>query len=144
MLSQYGCKGSIVLVFLMGLFFVSASVAWAQEEVHADMVLLNAKVITMDEAQPQAEAVAILDRLILDVGSDDEMNAYVGPKTRVIDLAGKLVIPGFIEGHAHFLSLGYSRMKLELSSARSWDDVIVQVGGAAAKASPGEWLTGRG
>lgn len=110
----------------------------------ADLVLINGKVVTVDPARPQAEAVAIVGDKIAAVGTTREIEAYIGPRTRVIDLGGKLVIPGFIEGHGHFTGLGRSQMILDLTRARSWDEIIALVADAAKKAKPGAWIFGRG
>lgn len=110
----------------------------------ADLVLINGKVVTVDSARPQAEAVAILGDKIAAVGTTREIEAYIGPRTRVIDLQGKLVIPGFIEGHGHFTGLGRSQMILDLTRARSWDEIVAMVADAAKKAKPGAWIFGRG
>ncbi|HXF06693.1 MAG TPA: amidohydrolase [Blastocatellia bacterium] len=110
----------------------------------ADLVLINGKVVTVDSSRPQAEAVAILGDKIAAVGTTREIEAYIGPRTRVIDLQGKLVIPGFIEGHGHFTGLGRSQMILDLTRARSWDEIVAMVAEAAKKAKPGAWIFGRG
>ena len=76
------------------------------------------------------------------VGSDRDIEPYIGPRTRVIDLGGRLAVPGFIEGHGHLMWLGDSKAQLDLSGAQSWEDVIAQVAEAARKTPPGEWIRG--
>lgn len=110
----------------------------------ADLVLLNGHVVTVDSARPEAQAVAIRGDRILAVGSDAEVRRHVGPNTQVVDLTGRLVTPGFIEGHGHFTGLGESKLVLDLTKAASWDDIVATVGAAAARARPGEWVRGRG
>jgi predicted amidohydrolase YtcJ len=110
----------------------------------ADLVLTNGKVVTVDGGRPEAEAVAIIGDRILAVGSSSEIGRHVGSGTRVIDLAGRLVVPGFIEGHGHFNSLGRARMILDLNEVTGWEEIVGMVGEAAAAAQPGEWITGRG
>ncbi|MEZ4416285.1 MAG: amidohydrolase [Gemmatimonadota bacterium] len=110
----------------------------------ADLVLTNGHVVTADDERPEVQAVAVSGHTILDVGSNEEMAAYVGDGTEVVDLQGRLMIPGFIEGHGHFLSLGRSRMILDLTSATSWDEIVAMVAAAAERAAPGEWINGRG
>lgn len=78
------------------------------------------------------------------VGDDDGVSHHIGPETRVIELDGRLAIPGFIEGHGHFLSLGDSKMILDLTVARSWEEIVAMVASAAAEAEPGAWIRGRG
>ena len=110
----------------------------------ADLVLRNGKVVTVDSAQPEAQAIAINGYTIAAVGSNRQIGRYVGPNTEVIDLQGMLAIPGFIEGHGHFMGLGRAKMILDLTTATSWDDIVAMVGRAARAARPGEWIPGRG
>jgi len=110
----------------------------------ADLVLRGGHVVTMDEARPEAEAVAIRGHTILAVGTDAEIDTYIGNDTEVIELDGRLVTPGFIEGHGHFMSLGSARMQLDLTTARTWDDIVAMVATAASDAPQGAWITGRG
>jgi predicted amidohydrolase YtcJ len=110
----------------------------------ADLVLRNGRIVTMDPARPEARALAAGRGFIMAVGGDEEIARHVGPRTEVIDLHGRLVVPGFIEGHGHFLGLGESRMQLDLTRARSWDEIVEQVAQAARRARPGAWIRGRG
>jgi predicted amidohydrolase YtcJ len=110
----------------------------------ADLVLRNGRIVTMDPARPAARALAASGGRIVAVGSDEEIARHVGPRTEVIDLQGRLAVPGFIEGHGHFLGLGESRMQLDLTRAGSWDEIVVQVAQAARRARPGAWIRGRG
>ncbi len=110
----------------------------------ADLVLRNGKIVTVDSQVPLAQAVAIKGYTILAVGSDRRIGRYIGPETEVIDLDGKLAIPGFIEGHGHFMSLGRSKMILDLSRAQSWQEIVELVRRAAGRARAGEWILGRG
>src|SRR5919202_1951653 len=110
----------------------------------ADLALFGGHVVTVDPARPEAQAVAVQGDRILAVGSDADIRRYVGASTRTIDLAGRLLMPGFIEGHGHYTSLGESKTILDLTTARSWDDIVAMVRDAAAKARPGEWVRGRG
>ena len=110
----------------------------------ADLVLTNGKVVTVDEAIPDGEAVAIRDGLILAVGSSSEMEGFVGPDTEVIDLGGQLAVPGLIDSHAHFSSIGQAQLKLNLMYVANWDEVVDMVAAAVAEAGPGVLITGRG
>lgn len=110
----------------------------------ADMVLVNGHVVTVDSAKPEAQAVAVKGERIQAVGSNEAIRKLVGDKTRVIDLNGQLVTPGFIEGHAHFVGVGQSKMILDLTKARTWNDIVQQVATAAEEAAPGDWIIGRG
>jgi len=110
----------------------------------ADLVLRNGKVVTVDETRPEANAVAIGGGTIVAVGSDEEIEAYIGPETEVLDLAGRLAIPAFIEGHGHFMGLGNSKMILDLTRVKDWNEIVTMVGEAAKTAEPGAWIQGRG
>ncbi|MDQ3347293.1 MAG: amidohydrolase [Acidobacteriota bacterium] len=110
----------------------------------ADLLLTHAKVVTVDEGLPQAEAVAIRGDRILALGSAGQLQAHVGATTRVIDLRGQLVIPGFTESHGHFSGLGEAQLQLDLMGAGSWEQILGRVAAAAKGAKPGEWIVGRG
>ncbi|MGI8742654.1 MAG: amidohydrolase [Bryobacteraceae bacterium] len=110
----------------------------------ADLVLRNGKIVTMDPAHPAAQAIAVRNGIILAIGSDAEAKALTGPNTKVIDLGGKLAIPGFIEGHGHFMGVGQYKMNLNLRNARNWDEIVAMVAQAARNAPPGAWILGRG
>jgi predicted amidohydrolase YtcJ len=110
----------------------------------ADLVLTNGTVVTVEERLPRAEAIAVRGDRIVGVGSAAEMRRFVGEKTQVIDVAGQLVIPGFVEGHAHFTGVGDAQMNLKLMPATSWDEIVRMVGDRAKAAKPGEWIIGRG
>jgi predicted amidohydrolase YtcJ len=114
------------------------------ESAPADLVLRGGHVVTVDSTLPEAEAVATRGDRIIAVGSDQDMEDLIGPATEVLDLDGRLVVPGFIEGHGHFMGLGEARLNLDLTTARTWEDIVALVEGAAAEAEPGEWIEGRG
>jgi predicted amidohydrolase YtcJ len=130
------------ILLSMATVLAAASPAAAQNT--ADLVLTNGKVVTMDPDRPQAEAIAIRGDRILAIGSSREMQAYAGPKTRVLDLGGKLAIPGFIEGHGHYTSLGRRVRQLRLERAHNWQDIVDMVAEAARTAPKGQWILGRG
>jgi predicted amidohydrolase YtcJ len=110
----------------------------------ADLVLLGGKIVTMNPRQPQAEAIAIIGSRIARVGSAREIEAMIGPGTRVIPLNGRLVVPGFIESHGHLLGLGQSRLLLDLRGTKSAEEVAERVAQRVREAQPGEWILGRG
>jgi predicted amidohydrolase YtcJ len=110
----------------------------------ANLVLKNGKVVTVDDARPVAEAIAVTGDTITAVGPNQEIERYVGASTKVIDLKGALAIPGFIDAHAHFTGVGQAAMNLKLGTAREWDDIVRMVADAAKTAKPGEWIIGRG
>jgi predicted amidohydrolase YtcJ len=123
------------------LVLILAAVGFGQP---ADVILRNGKIVTMNAAAPTAQALAIRGGNIVALGSDADIRKQAGQSTRLIDLHGMLAIPGFIEGHGHFTGVGEFRMGLDLREARTWDDIVAQVGRAAKQAKPGEWIIGRG
>ncbi len=127
--------------FLLGVLLAACQPGGTE---YADLVLTGGRVVTVDDALPEAEALAVTGYTITAVGTNEEIAGHVGPSTEVVELDGRLVIPGFIEGHGHYMSLGRSKMILDLTTATSWDDIVQMVGEAASRAAPGEWVTGRG
>jgi predicted amidohydrolase YtcJ len=110
----------------------------------ADLVLRNGKLITLESGAPQAQALAARGGKITAIGTNQQMQAFIGPSTKVIDLGGRLAIPGFIEGHGHFMGLGSSKMVLNLRDVKNWDQIVAMVAAAAREAKPGTWILGRG
>ena len=113
-------------------------------EVPADLVLRGGVVHTLDVRRPRAEAVAVRDGRIVAVGRDADVARLVGPKTRVLDLAGRTVVPGFDDAHAHLLGIGFARLDVDLTGTRSFDEVVARVAAAVKGRPPGEWVRGRG
>lgn len=144
--SLLGIRASSVLSLAATATLLSSTFACTRVDPQdtADLVLRGGRVVTVDEALPEAEAVAIRGDRILFVGSDADVEAYTGPATEVIDLAGRLAIPGFIEGHGHLMGLGHSRLQLDLMATASYEDLIDLVAEAVSGAQPDEWIVGRG
>ncbi len=110
----------------------------------ADLVLRGGKVATVDPALGNAEAIAVNGYQVTAVGSNDEISAYIGPETEVIELNGRFAMPGFIEGHGHYMGLGRAKQILDLNDVANWQEVVTMVSSAVDKAQPGEWIFGRG
>lgn len=129
------------ILFLLILFFLGAC---QPDQPIADMVLVNGTIATVDENNPEVEAIAIKDDRILQLGSTKDIQKLVGDKTQVIDLKGNFAMPGIIEGHGHFSSIGTTLQNLNFIKSKSWDDIVAMVAEKAKTAKPGEWITGRG
>ncbi len=129
----------LTLLFLSLLFF-----SCQQNQSAPDTILLNGNIYTVDEKMPQAQALAIKDGLILQVGTNEEIEKLKGDKTQVIDLQGQFTMPGFIEGHGHFSGMGYSLIDLNFLKSKNWNEIVQAVAEAAKTAKPGEWIIGRG
>ena len=110
----------------------------------ATLVLQGGTIITVEEARPDAQALAARGGRIVAIGSAEDVERYIGPQTEVIDLAGLTAVPGLIDSHAHFMGLGRALQVLELRDAATWDEIVSMVREAAARAKPGEWIQGRG
>jgi predicted amidohydrolase YtcJ len=110
----------------------------------ADLVLTNGRIVTVDDARPEVQALAVSGDRIEALGSADEIKSLVGPNTKVIDLGGQLAIPGFIESHGHFTGVGGAQLQLNLMNVDSWDTIVAMVAEAVSHAKPGQWIYGRG
>ncbi|HEY8152346.1 MAG TPA: amidohydrolase [Vicinamibacteria bacterium] len=120
-------------------------VASAQSKVEpATLVLRNGRIATVDDAKPQAQALAARGDTLVAVGTNEDIAPYIGPHTKVIDLQGRRAVPGFIEAHGHFTGVGEARIVLNLTRVKNWDEIVAMVRDAAGKARPGEWIRGRG
>jgi hypothetical protein len=115
-----------------------------QLENPAELVLLGGYITTVDSDYGNVSAMAINDYKITAVGSDDEISGYIGEQTQVIELNGRFVMPGFIEGHGHYMSLGRSKQILDLNDVGDWSEIVRKVAVAVDKSKPGEWIFGRG
>jgi predicted amidohydrolase YtcJ len=129
---------------ILSIFIIGMSISGLQKSKKADLVLMNGKIVTVDDAKPEVQALAAGGDRILAVGSNDEMKPYITQKTEVIDLEGKLAIPGLIDAHGHFTSLGRSKMVLNFMEVKNWGKVVEMTKEAVKKAKPGEWILGRG
>jgi predicted amidohydrolase YtcJ len=118
--------------------------ACAPAEDPADLVLMGGRIVTMDDSYPEATSVASRAGKLVAVGTDREIDRFIGPDTEVIDLGGALAVPGLIEGHAHFLGVGRAKMQLDLNGVADFDEIVALVGAAVATAEPGQWILGRG
>ena len=110
----------------------------------ATLVLRNGKILTEDSRHKDAQALAVRGDTLVAIGTNQEVASYVGDATRVIDLAGKLAVPGFIEGHGHFTGVGDARMQLNLMNVKNFDEIVTLVAGAVKAAQPGQLIRGRG
>ncbi len=122
----------------------SASSGSAVAAPSADIIVTGARIYTVDDVRPVAEAMAVRGGRIAFVGSTRGAMALRGPKTRVVDYAGRTIVPGITDAHAHMLGLGVSLTTVDLVGAASYDEVIARVVARARTAPAGAWITGRG
>ena len=117
-----------------------------EEHAKADLILMNGKIITVDEEFNIAEAVAVKDGKFVAVGTDQDMRTWRWEATEIIDLKGKTVLPGLIDSHLHMVSSGttLSQINCRTPPMNSIADIMAAVKEKAAEAKPGEWILGRG
>ncbi|HQR35845.1 MAG TPA: amidohydrolase family protein, partial [Blastocatellia bacterium] len=106
----------------------------------ADLVLLNGKIWTVNDRQREVEAVAVVGNRIADVGSTKDIRRWIGTQTKVIDLQGKRVVPGFNDAHVHFLDGGAGLASVQLRDAGSQEEFRKRIGEFAAKLPKGRWV----
>ena len=107
----------------------------------ADVVFVGGKIRTGDPDRPDAEAIAVRDGRILAVGGGEELGPMIGKTTRVVDLEGRFVLPGFIDDHTHFASGGFQLLGIDLRQAGTREDFAMLIG-ERARTRPGRWITG--
>jgi predicted amidohydrolase YtcJ len=131
-----------ILTFCFSTLSLFTGSLFAQTSI-ADRLILNAHVVTMNDKQPSAQAVAIKGDRIVWVGNTDEARKLY-PTARVTDLHGTTVLPGIIDAHTHLINLGESLVRLNLKDIPSEKEIIERVKQRVASAAPGEWILGWG
>jgi len=106
----------------------------------ADLILENGKIWTVDPHRPWAEAVAIRSGQILQVGSNSEISVCKGSETEMIDLNHKLVLPGFIDSHTHFLDGGFNLTGVKLRDVSGRHEFVERIEAQAKNLGPGRWI----
>ena len=127
-------------VLLVAMSILAFNTTGAQSR--ADLILLNGKVWTVNPKQPEAEAVACIGNTIVAVGTTSEIKGWAGEKTRIIDLTGRRVVPGFNDAHLHFYSGGANLSSVQLRTAQSDKDFAERIRAFAARIPKGQWITG--
>ncbi len=128
------------------LILVSAAVATAAcaraSRTPADLVITRANVWTGNPAQPDAMGVAIIGDRIVAVGGADDIERWRGPDTRVINAAGRRVVPGFNDAHVHFVDGGRQVDNVDLKDAATPEEFARRIGARAKTTARGEWVLG--
>ncbi|MDH5604758.1 MAG: amidohydrolase [Cyclobacteriaceae bacterium] len=133
--------------FINGLFiiaFLLFSCKNRETNVKADLIILGGTIYTVAGKDTVVEAVAIKKDRIIFAGSERESLHFKGDSTQMIDLQGATMTPGFIEGHGHFMGMGFNALSLDLSGIENYDSLAKKVKEAVDRSKPGEWITGRG
>ena len=134
LLKQNFIPKSLIIVFVL----------FGCESNKADLIIENGNIYTMNDLNPLIESVAVKNGKIIGVGSKHNIKPFIGKKTKILDLKGSTMTPGLIEGHGHFMGLGYAKMRLDLSTVSNYDELVNMVSDAVSEAKPGEWILGRG
>ena len=132
----------IAAIFTAVLFTASFGLIVDGQNLAADLVVVNANVHTVDSKRPMARSIAVLGDKIIAVGSDSDTKPLIGPKTKVIDAKGKLVIPGFNDAHVHFLETGSQLSSVDLRDAKTPQEFVERIKAFAAKLPKGRWILG--
>ncbi len=120
------------------LLVFSISLTFSQS---ADLVVINARIWTGDQANPSAEAFAVKDGKFVLVGKTEETMHWIGKNTRVINAQGKRILPGLIDNHTHFLSGGFQLQSVDLRDAKTEGEFAARIKERAEK-YPVRWMTG--
>src|SRR5215813_3689270 len=134
------CVATIAL--LVGL--LTASVAVAQKKPAADTIVLHGRIYTLNAKQPWAEALAIRGERIVAVGSDAEISKLRSNGAKIIDAKGRLVLPGFVDCHIHFIDGAFSLGRVNLEGAKDVAEIQQRLRDYAAKHPVSAWILGRG
>jgi len=136
-----GAAACFNLCFLAQYFLVSSLSAQTSA---ADLLLLNAHVVTMNDKQPSAEAIAIEGDRIMWVGSTNEAKRLYPNPARTMDLYGATILPGITDAHTHLINLGESLVRLNLKDIPTEKGIVDSVKQRVASTAPGEWILGWG
>lgn len=114
-----------------------------RKHVASTLCLVNGNIITMNPNNPKVEAVVIWEEMIIGVGTNEEIKTFCDETTKIIDLEGKTVLPGFIDCHIHLLSRGTLLKQLDLRDAKSIDEIKDRIREEASEKPPGTWIVGQ-
>lgn len=130
-------------LFLISVWF-APSFATVKPAPPADSIFLNGTVYTAVDGKPKAEAVAVRNGRVIFVGSNADAKKLKGPRTTVVDLAGRFLYPGFTDAHCHIFGIGQRELTLNLEGTKTLDEFLARVKARVTQAKPGEWIVGRG
>ncbi len=120
---------------------IAPAIASAQS---ADLILHHGRIYTVDDAKPFGTALVVRGDRVVFVGSDAEAATFGGKATKIIDLAGFTVLPGFADAHIHVLGVGQALRRVDLVGVKTYEEVVARVVARSKEMKPGEWILGRG
>ncbi|MHA1345267.1 MAG: amidohydrolase [Candidatus Heimdallarchaeaceae archaeon] len=112
-------------------------------KLHANLVITNANIWTLDKEKPRAESLAVFFDTIMKIGNDDEIAPLIGPGTKIIDAKGNTILPGFIDAHTHITWTGLIKLYLDFQETKSLEEVLNLVEKEISTKEKGEWIIGR-
>jgi len=127
----------LALMIMTGLLFTGCQPGG---RTMADLVLVNGTIWTVDQNKPEVSAVAISQNRIIATGQDSKVKKFIGPATRVIDLKGAFVLPGFIDAHTHFLNGGFALKAIKLRDCHSREEFVSRMAAKASELPAGAWI----
>lgn len=133
-------RPTLIMKKLLPLLLVVLLVSCTKKEA-VDLIIKNGNIYTVNDSSPKADIVAIKDGKIVFAGSESDGSKYEG---EILDLAGKTMVPGLHEGHAHLMGVGFNLLNVDLMEAQSYAEVIEMVKERAKTTPEGEWILGRG
>ena len=134
-----------VILLVASLLLLSLFIPASQRaQSAADLVFKNGNVYTVNDKSAKAQAIAVKGDKIVFVGTNEAAQKFIGTNTRVVDLKGNTVLPGFTDAHQHLSGVGQREMTLNLEGTTSLNDLLAKVKARVDQAQPGQWITGRG
>src|SRR5256886_7826560 len=140
--SRLGYSASSARKWRLALFLAGFFMGTMMRAEDADLLLTNGNIYTVTEKQPDAEAVAVKTNRIVFVGSNEDAKKFHAAK--IVDLHGRMMVPGFTDSHCHIFGIGEREMRLNLEGTNSREDLLGRVKERVDKTGPGKWITGRG
>jgi predicted amidohydrolase YtcJ len=129
-------------IWMAALLLFAGNVCKGQTTPAADLIVTHANIWTVDASKPTAKALAVIGERIVAVGTEEEVSAWRGRQTRVIDAGGNLLLPGFNDSHVHFVSGGAQLDNVQLNDATSAEEFVRRITERAKTTSKGEWILG--
>jgi predicted amidohydrolase YtcJ len=135
-------KSIALFAALFGILACVTGTAPAQSVAHADLVVVNANIRTMDAKRSVAKSMAVWNGRIIGIGSEADTRPLIGKETRVIDAGGKTIVPGFNDAHVHFMETGQQLSSVDLRDAKTPEEFVARIKAFAAKLPKGRWILG--